>query len=273
MFHPFYILIFSEGFGRCLVLDEAIQCTEKDECSYQEMMAFVPLNCHPCPQKVLIIGGGDGGVAREVLKHPLVQKIVQCEIDEAVIRVAKQYLPFMSKSFDDPKVELKIADGMKFVRESNERFDVIITDSSDPIGPAKSLFEKSYYESLYEALNPGGIICSQAENFWFELDIIKSLITTSREIFTSVAYGSTLVASYPSGQIGFLLASKGVKKDFSKPSYVFPENIQETLRYYSTEVHSGAFTLPKFVSEVCGSSVDVMINLIQALFLQELKKL
>lgn len=121
-----------------MALDGAIQCTEKDEFSYQEMMSFLPLTCHPNPKSVLIIGGGDGGVAREVSKFPTVEKIVQCEIDETVVEVSKKYLPFMAKGFESPKLTLNIGDGFKFMGEHEDEFDVIITDSSDPIGMHKT---------------------------------------------------------------------------------------------------------------------------------------
>jgi len=216
------------------------------------MIAFLPLNCHPNPKKVLIIGGGDGGVAREVIKHPLVEKVVQCEIDEAVVRVSKRFLPFMASAFEDPRVELHILDGYEFVRQNKDQFDVIITDSSDPIGPAKCLFEKPYYQALYDALRANGIICCQAETFWFDLELIKKLVAMNRAIYTSVAYASTFVPSYPSGQIGFLLCSKGNEVDFSEPTTKFSsEQVAKLkLKYYSQRMHQHAFSLPNFVSQV-----------------------
>lgn len=141
--------------------------------------------------------------------------VVQCEIDEAVIRVAKKYLPFMASSFDDPKMELIIGDGYEYVKKNKNAFDVIITDSSDPIGPAKCLFEKPYYEALYDALRDGGITCCQAETYWFDLELIKGMFAANKTIYDTVAYGNTLVPSYPSGQIGFLLCCKGKKIDFA----------------------------------------------------------
>ncbi|RWR98765.1 uncharacterized protein B4U79_06755, partial [Dinothrombium tinctorium] len=164
------IIIFeSSKFGRCLALNNCIQCTEFDEFSYQESIAFLPLNCHPRPKKVLIIGGGDGGVAREVLKHPLVEEITVCEIDEAVVNAAKKYLPSLACSFANSRVKLVIADGYEFVKNHKQMYDVIITDSSDPVGPAECLFQQVYFQNLREALNPNGIICSQAESYWLYL--------------------------------------------------------------------------------------------------------
>ncbi|GFY62155.1 spermidine synthase, partial [Trichonephila inaurata madagascariensis] len=156
------ILIFeSTIFGRVLVLDDSVQLTEFDECSYQEMISFLPLNSHPNPKKVLVIGGGDGGVVREAVKHPSVESVTLCELDEEVIEVSKKYLPFMAKGFDSPKLTLYIGDGAEFVKNHPNEFDVIITDSPDPKGPAVCLFQKPYYESLKQALKPGGLIASQ----------------------------------------------------------------------------------------------------------------
>ncbi|XP_054159320.1 spermidine synthase-like [Oppia nitens] len=246
------ILVFqSELFGRCLVLDDAIQCTEKDEFSYQEMIAFLPLNSHRLPQRVLIIGGGDGGVVREVVKHPLVEQVVMCEIDPAVVDVSKRYLPFMSAAFDDPKLRLLFEDGYEFVKNHPNEFDVIITDSSDPKGPAECLFQEPYYRALYRSLRTGGIICCQAESYWFDLTFIKQLVRKCRGIFQSVRYGSTQVPSYPSGQIGFLVCSKDQSVDFADPVNKFTA-VQCTgmqLRYYTSEIHTSAFRLPPFVQK------------------------
>ncbi|KAI1301710.1 Spermidine synthase [Halotydeus destructor] len=246
------LLVFDSAiYGRCLVLDDAIQCTEKDEFAYQEMISFLPLNSHPCPKRVLIIGGGDGGVAREVCKHPSVEKVVQCEIDEAVVRVSKQFLPFMACGFDSPKLELIIDDGYKYVLDHKEDFDVIITDSSDPLGPAKCLFEKPYYQALFESLRPGGIICCQGETYWFDLEFIKDLFRTCKTIFSTVAYASSAVPSYPSGQIGYLLCCKDQIIDMANPVHKFTDDQVKSmnLRYYSEEMHRASFVLPNYVKE------------------------
>lgn len=245
-------LFASDVFGRCLVLDDAIQCTELDESAYQESISFLPLNIHENPKRVLIIGGGDGGVVREVSKHPLVEEIVQCEIDQEVVNVSKKYLPFMASGFDSPKLTLLFADGYKYVREHKDAFDVIITDSSDPKGPAVTLFQKEYYQALFECLREGGLICCQAESYWFDLPFIKELFTKVKPIFPSVAYASTAVASYPSGQIGFLIAGKTEGINFEEPLTKFSLDDCErfNLKYYSAKMHRSAFTLPVFVQKV-----------------------
>ncbi len=156
------VLIFeSTDYGKVLVLDNVIQCTERDEFSYQEMITHLAMNSHPNPKKVLVIGGGDGGVLREVVKHECVEEAVLCDIDEAVIRLSKQYLPGMAAGFEHPKVKVHIGDGFKFLDDYKDAFDVIITDSSDPEGPAEMLFKKSYFQLLYSALREGGVITTQ----------------------------------------------------------------------------------------------------------------
>lgn len=156
------VLVFeSSDYGNVLVLDNVIQCTERDEFSYQEMITHLAMNSHPDPKKVLVIGGGDGGVLREVVKHESVQEAVLCDIDEAVIRLSKKYLPGMSVSYQHPKVKTHIGDGFEFLKAKKNEFDVIITDSSDPEGPAESLFQKPYFELLRDALRDGGVITTQ----------------------------------------------------------------------------------------------------------------
>ncbi|XP_077557203.1 spermidine Synthase isoform X1 [Haemaphysalis longicornis] len=246
------ILVFkSKSFGTVLALDNAIQCTERDEFSYQEMITFLPLNCHPDPKDVLIIGGGDGGVAREVVKHPSVVSVTQCEIDEKVVEVSKKYLPFMAEGFNSPKLELKIGDGFQFIKETNRKFDVVITDSSDPIGPAVALFQKPYYEGLKRILKPGGIVCSQGESMWFDLKLIAEMMDMCRTLFPVVNYASIYTPTYPSGQIGFLLCSTLPDTDFRNPVHKFSEEQLRSMkvRYYSPEVHQAALALPRFVKQ------------------------
>lgn len=238
-------------YGKCLVLDKAIQCSELDEFAYQEMISFLPLNIHPNPQRVLIIGGGDGGVAREVAKHPLVKAIVQCEIDREVVEVCKKHLPFMTTGFESEKVTLHIDDGYKYVLQHKNEFDVIITDSSDPNGPAVTLFESDFYQALFECLKPEGVISCQAESYWLESDFIRQIFKRVKNIFPSVSYATTSVPSYPGGQIGFILASKNSDVDFKEPKTKFTDEDCENLnlKYYSATMHRAAFSLPKFAQK------------------------
>lgn len=203
-----------------------------------------------------IIGGGDGGVARECLKHPLVEKLVQCEIDKRVVDLSKIYFPSMACSYENPKLELVIGDGYKYLRElPDESFDVIITDSSDPKGPAECLFQQPYYELLEKKLTKQGIICCQAESIWFDLEFISNLLKINRKIFKKVSYASTMTCTYPSGQIGFLICSKDSNVHLNEPMHLLDEDKLD-LKYYSLEIHRAAFVLPRFVHKKLYPSDD-----------------
>jgi len=232
----------SKTYGKVLILDGVIQCTERDEFAYQEMIAHVPLCAHKNPKHVLVVGGGDGGVVREILKHDSVESIDLCEIDEKVIEVSKKYLPFMADAFKSDKLKVHIQDGFVFLKNNQKKYDVIITDSSDPIGPAASLYQDNYFTLLNKNLNQGGIICSQAESIWLHINIIKDLINTCKQIFTSVEYAYVTIPTYPSGQIGFLLCSS---ESCKMPKRKISEKNLE-LRYYNSAIHSAAFFLPEF---------------------------
>jgi len=242
------VLIFeSTDYGNVLVLDNVIQCTERDEFAYQEMITHLAMFSHPNPKKVLVIGGGDGGVLREVIKHECVEEAILCDIDEAVIRLSKEYLPHMSVSYKHPKVKVHVGDGFKFLDDYKNEFDVIITDSSDPEGPAESLFQKPYFQLLYGALKEGGVITTQAENQWLHLPLITKLKQDCKEVFPTVEYGYTTIPTYPSGQIGFMVCSKDASRDVTKPLRTFtPEQEEELCRYYNAEIHKAAFVLPTF---------------------------
>jgi len=246
------VLVFkSKSYGNVLVLDGVIQCTERDEFSYQEMIVNLPLFSHPNPKKVLIIGGGDGGALREVLKHPCVEEVTICEIDKVVIEVSKKFLPSMAKSFSHPKVKKIVGDGIKFMKEYENYYDVIITDSSDPQGPAKEIFEKPYYEKMKRALSRDGIICCQGECLWLHLNIICEMKSFCEQLFPVVNYAYCTIPTYPSGQIGFLLCGKNPEQDFKTAvRRVSEEELDEmNLNYYNYEVHQASFVLPQFAAK------------------------
>uniref|UniRef100_T1JHS3 Spermidine synthase n=1 Tax=Strigamia maritima TaxID=126957 RepID=T1JHS3_STRMM len=246
------LVLQTKAYGKVLILDGVIQCTERDEFSYQEMISFLPLNAHPNPRKVLVIGGGDGGVVREVVKHPKVESVVQCEIDERVVEISKEFLPFMAKGFNNPKLQLHIEDGNQFMSRHQNEFDVIITDSSDPIGPAETLFQKSYYEQMKKALRPGGIICSQGECMWYNLSLIQDILNFCRTLFSSAEYAYTTIPTYPGGQIGFIVCSLDPNADVKTPiqTFTLKEKEDMDLRYYNSKIHRAAFILPEFVLKV-----------------------
>lgn len=217
-------MIHSEAHGRALILDGIIQCTEKDEFSYQEMISFLPLCIHPNPERVLIVGGGDGGVAREVVKHPAVKSVHQVEIDGRVVDLSKKYLPFMACGFDSPKLSLVIGDGFEFMKNHVGEFDVIITDSSDPIGPAETLFQESYFALMKRALKPNGVVCSQGGTFWTDLAHVKETLDHCRRQFPVAGYAVTSVPSYPCGQIGFVIGSLNAEAKLDKPQLTFSDD-------------------------------------------------
>lgn len=242
------LLVFeSATYGNVLVLDGVIQVTERDEFAYQEMLAHLPLYAHPAPSTVLVIGGGDGGVLREVLKHPSVTRAVLCEIDAGVISASKAYLPALAAGFDDARVEVVVADGAAYMAEHQAEYDVIITDSSDPVGPAEALFRPPFYEAMARSLRPGGVVASQGECMWLHADLIAPMVKACRNIFKCVEYAYTTVPTYPSGQIGFLICSQEAGEGALRvPKRAPTPEVQKGLRYYNTELHRAAFVLPEF---------------------------
>ncbi|KAF9524772.1 Saccharopine dehydrogenase-domain-containing protein [Crepidotus variabilis] len=247
------VLLFeSETYGNVLVLDGVIQCTERDEFSYQEMITHLPMCSHPNPKKVLVIGGGDGGVVREVLKHDTVEEVVLCDIDEAVIRVSKIFLPHMAELLESPKVTVHIGDGFKFLATHEGTYDVIITDSSDPVGPAESLFQKPYFQLLHDALTPGGHISTQGECQWLHLPLIGELRSMTRSLFATSEYAYTTIPTYPSGQIGFIICAKAPGRDLRTPI----REVKGT-KYYNKPLHASAFNLPEFVRAYLEEQNDI----------------
>jgi spermidine synthase len=197
---------------------------------------------------VLIVGGGDGGVLREVCRHSCVKQITMCEIDKAVVDVSKQFLSDLTAtSFDDPRVELLFEDAAKFVQRRPSSYDVVIVDSSDPVGPAETLFTSDFYSALRRSLKPGGIICNQGECQWLHLPLITKVLADCGTAFPTVEYAFTTIPSYPCGQIGFLLCSLSSAPDMLRePKRPIDASLQAKLRYYSAEVHRAAFVLPLF---------------------------
>lgn len=241
----------TKNHGRMLVLDGIIQVTQSDEFAYQEMMAHVPLFSHPDPKEVLVIGGGDGGILREIGRHDRVEKIDFCEIDETVITVSKRFLPEMACGFDDPRVNVHIADGTAYIKEHPRSYDVIIVDSSDPIGPGVALFEKPFYEGLKTALKPGGLIATQGESFFMHKDEVRKLLEITGDLFLVQAYATILVPTYPGGNIGICMASLG--PELKTPARIIGDDLQRQLKYYSAEVHKASFVLPYFAKKMMAS--------------------
>ncbi|WP_152395694.1 polyamine aminopropyltransferase [Paenibacillus guangzhouensis] len=240
-------MIDTEEFGRMLVLDGMVMTTIKDEFVYHEMVAHPALYTHPNPKHVLVVGGGDGGVIREVLKHPQVEKAVLVEIDGKVIEYSKKYLPEIAGELDNPRVEVIVGDGFMHIHEAKDKYDVVMVDSTEPVGPAAPLFERGFYQGIFEALKEDGIFVAQTDNPWFKADLIQKVNKDVKEIFPIVRVFAANVPTYPSGLWTFTMGSK--KYD---PLEVDETQIPEIdTKYYSPRLHKAAFALPKFVEDLC----------------------
>lgn len=230
--------------GRALVLDGVVQTTVKDEFYYHEMIAHVPLFTHPEPQQVLIVGGGDGGTAREVLKHKSVKRVDLVEIDERVIAACKKYLPEVSCSFDDPRMNVIIADGVKYMREPGDEYDVIIIDSPDPVGPAVKLFCEDFYKNVYNSLKPDGLLVAQTDSPCFDAAFFQKIYWRISAQFPLTRVYLSCVPGYMSGFWSFTVGSKKYDpvRDYRREPV--------STRYYTPELHRASFALPRFIEEL-----------------------
>ncbi|WP_178024082.1 polyamine aminopropyltransferase [uncultured Paenibacillus sp.] len=236
----------TEEFGRMLVLDGMVMTTIKDEFVYHEMVAHPALFTHPNPKRVLVVGGGDGGVIREVIKHPEVEQAVLVEIDGKVIEYSKKYLPEIAGGLDNPRVDVQVADGYMHIIESKNQYDVIMVDSTEPVGPAAPLFERGFYQGIYEALKDDGIFVAQTDNPWFKADLIQKVNKDVKEIFPIVRVYGANIPTYPSGLWTFTMGSK-----VHDPLQVDETKIPELgTKYYTPRIHKAAFVLPKFVEDL-----------------------
>ena len=248
--HQHLMIFHNTALGRVMVLDGVVQTTEMDEFIYHEMMAHVPLIAHGRARQVLIVGGGDGAMLREVLKHTAVEQVTMVEIDDAVIEMARQYLPNHSQgAFDDPRANIVIADGMDFVRETEQRFDVIISDSTDPIGPGEILFSDDFYAQCKRILNPGGVIATQNGVAFFQLDEVTTTAGRLSQHFTDTAFYSAAVPTYYGGIMTFAWGSSDPALrdiDVQTLQHRYKASGIST-RYYSPEIHKASFALPKYI--------------------------
>lgn len=239
--------------GRLLVLDGFFQTTDRDEFVYHEMGAHVPLFTHPDPKKVLVVGGGDGGMVREIVKHPGVEHVDLVEIDGRVIETCRQYFPNISVALTgNPKVHVHVEDGIKWVKEREAEYDVIIIDSSEPVGPGIGLFTPEFYASVCKALTGDGIMIAQTESPWTNADVIKMAMSGIAKSFPITRLYTLAVPTYPTGLWSFTLGSK--KHD---PLLADPEDRFEGMetKYYTPDVHFAAFDLPRFVQAIVEEAV------------------
>jgi spermidine synthase len=238
----------TQGHGKMLLNDGLIMVTERDEFAYHDMISHVPLFVHPTPKNVLIIGGGDGGTAREVLRHNGVEKCTMVEIDVMVVDACKAHIPQTSKSFEHPKLNLIIGDGVEFVQQTNQKFEVIIVDSTDPIGPAQPLFGEAFYQDVFNCLSDDGIVVSQGESSWYAMDVQTSLLGVLGNVFEQCFLYSFSNLTYPGGLWSFTFASKKYHpvNDFDDRRV---KSSGLDFDYYNEALHSAAFVLPSFVKK------------------------
>jgi len=226
-------------YGRMLILDDVVQMTERDEFFYHEMLTHVAMHANPNPKKVVVIGGGDGGVVREVLKYKSVEKVYFVEIDEAVIEVSKRFFPTVSSGVEDPRVEIKIMDGAEFVAKRGKAdIDAVIIDSTDIIGFARSLFTSGFFNSVKNCLTENGMFVTHTESLHFHKDMVIEIQEALKKVFPAVDLYTASIATYPGNWWAFAIASKGAS----------PREIRNTVKvktkYYSDEIHMQSF-MPK----------------------------
>lgn len=234
------------AFGRMLILDGIVQTTIKDEYVYHEMISHIPLFTHPNPKKVLVVGGGDGGAIREVLKHPSVEKAVLCEIDKAVVDECKRFLPEISCALDNPRCEVFIGDGIKYVHEHKNKFDVIIVDSTDPFGAAEGLFGGSFYKEIAECLTEDGIFIAQTETPFYLPEVVKRVYNDAKAVFPITKLFMAAIPTYPSGFWSFTVGSK----KYDPETVDLSNTIDIETRYYTKKLHRSCFVLPKFIEDI-----------------------
>ncbi|MCW5698385.1 MAG: polyamine aminopropyltransferase [Rhodospirillales bacterium] len=248
----------TKGFGRTLFLDGVVQTTERDEFVYHEMITHVPMLAHGDANRVLIIGGGDGGVLREVLRHP-VEKAVMVEIDGRVVEECRKFLPSLSDgAFDDPRAELIIADGIKYVAESSDSFDAIIVDSTDPMGPGEVLFTEAFYADCCRLLGDGGVLVTQCGVPFFQSSEVTDSYRRLRPYFSDVGFYLAVVPTYVGGHmtLGWASNAAGLRQvsvDVLSKRFA-AAGLQ--CRYYSPAMHSAAFTLPPFITSLIPEQLD-----------------
>lgn len=242
--------------GRVMLLDGAVMLTQFHEFTYHEMLVHPALLAHPNPERVLIVGGGDGGTLREVVKHPEVKEAVLCEIDQAVIDLSREHLPFVACGLDSPKATLFVGDGLEYIRNHANEFDVIIVDSTDPKGFAEGLFRAPFYRDVQKALRPDGIFVQQTESpFYTDVDWPQAF-KELKVVFTRVHPYAAFIPMYPSGLWTFAICSPTLD-----PWAKFnPARVAqlEGLRYYSAQMQTAAFVLPKFAQDILDASPEIM---------------
>ena len=235
--------------GRVLTLDDLMMTTEGDEFHYHEMIAHVPMMHHPNPKTVLVIGGGDGGTIREVLKHDTVEKAVLCEIDGLVIEACKEHLPTIACELDNPKCEILVEDAIEYIKDKENMFDVVLIDSTDPMGPGEGLFTEEFYTNVKRSLKKGGIVAAQSESPFVNKEEIKKMYNLLKKVFPICSTFTSNIPTYPGGYWAWAFCSEEVE-----PLSYFDERraeaITKSCKIYNKEYHNARFALPNYLKEL-----------------------
>lgn len=248
--HQDLVIFENSAFGRVMALDGVVQTTERDEFIYHEMLTHVPLFAHGEARSVLIIGGGDGGMLREVARHPGVERITMVEIDAGVVTFCREYLPKHSDgAYDDPRFTLVIDDGVNFVNQTEQTFDVIISDCTDPIGPGESLFTSDFYAGCQRCLNENGVFVAQNGVCFLQQDEVITSHHRLRSYFSDVTFYQAAVPTYYGGIMTFAWATNNESLRHL-PVDVLASRVEESglkCRYYTPAIHQASFALPQYL--------------------------
>lgn len=243
-------------YGKMLLLDGAVQTTEKDEFIYHEMLTHPALLAHPEPKRVLIIGGGDGGTLRRVLEHP-VEEAIMVEMDRTVVELSRTHLTSISEqAFEDERATIVIDDGFNFLKKEKKKFDLILVDSTDPVGEATVLFSEDFYQLAFSSLNEEGIIVTQSGSVFYQLDEVRQAFSNLKKVFPHVYVYLASIPTYPGSLWSFTLGSKLHLPPLIPLSVKEDRMIERKIktRYYNLEVDLAAFALPTFLKEALGET-------------------
>lgn len=248
-FQKVEIIDTDSALGKILTLDDLMMTSEGDEQFYHEMIAHIPMMNHKDPKSVLVIGGGDGGTVREVLKHDTVEKVVLCEIDGMVIDACKKFLPTIAGELDNPKVEILVEDAIEYIKTQENEFDIVLIDSTDPMGPGEGLFTEEFYTNVKKSLKKGGIVAAQSESPVVNKEEIKKMYNLLKKVFPITSTYTSPIPTYPGGYWAWAFCSEEVKP----LSYVDEkrcEEITKTCKIYNKEYHMARFALPNFLKQL-----------------------
>lgn len=235
--------------GRVLTLDDLMMTTEGDEFHYHEMIAHIPMMHHKNPESVLVIGGGDGGTVREVLRHKSVKRVVLCEIDGMVIDACKRFLPTIACELDNPKVEILVQDAIEYIKDKKDEFDIVLIDSTDPMGPGEGLFTEEFYTNVKNSLKKGGIVAAQSESPFVNKEEIKKMYNLLKKVFPVCDTYTSNIPTYPGGYWAWAFCSVDVK-----PLSYFAEDrygdIVKNCKIYNKDYHMARFALTNYLKEL-----------------------